>query len=645
MARKRTQVSSKAIFGLFLGVALLVGAFIYAMYAAANADQTAKVTTYIGTVRKPANLIADTLGYYRLMTVSIDGRTVNREFSLVVNPGSNLENKVKNNVGNTVQVTSKKVVDLLDGTRGIEVLTLTPVTASSPSPSASTSPSVSPSPSPSASAAPSASPTVSACRMPIDIVYTVDTSKTMTTGTPKNSDITKAIIAQAKTHYTANDRVALVSFGASGATRDLAFSTDYNGLSTKVDALAYGDTNSGNSSLASGVKGASDYIESDTAGAANHRTVVIITDGRSDGMRQAVDTAKNDFNDNNVRYYVLQVLGGDAADSDQLKDLARHSDGKYLRVKSVNQATRDVTTLFEQLTETFDCQLSGVKFQDSNANGMKDEGESGLAGWKIELLKADAQGNFTKVDETTTKTSRVANTEGNRCPRYRTLSGRPSWETKSATILRLDARNDKKVAVVKYTATGSEDTLTISSSVRRRINHADLPAPAILYFYAEDILSGGAMSKTAGCVEFPSDSSDGVGSFSFTHLAAGRYKLREVRGDATWTLTTPTAESDIYTMPVHRTSLVFGNAQLNPLGLTVTLQADKTGVRNGDEVVLTYTVKNPSGTTAKNATITQPLPAGLTETASGAASLTITIGELKAGETVTKTTKVTYREN
>lgn len=79
---------------------------------------------------------------------------------------------------------------------------------------------------------------------------------------------------------------------------------------------------------------------------------------------------------------------------------------------------------------------------------------------------------------------------------------------------------------------------------------------------------------------------------------------------------------------------------INPLNISLTLQASKTQARRRQFLQLTYRYYNPSNQTARNVVIEQPLPGQLE--AENGATVTINIGDLPPGEG-TKTVNVRYK--
>ncbi len=545
-----------------------------------------------------------------------------------------------------------------------------------PTPTATTTPgTATPTPGSSATPAPSPTPTTTACRVNVDVTYVAENSITMNSQPmPLPAGLMKDFVTKMQDGLTTNkDRASLVSY-----TTTAVLQSEYTGtlssVTNKLGSLTYTGYPA---DLAKGVNQASQYVRAHPQ-AGQAKVVVVLTDGRVSNINEAYNVASRDFTDSQIYYYVVNFR----QDVAQLHNLAGVGGGLYSMVTSTTQITPTVNNFMEKFRQDFDCQLSGFKFNDLNGNGARDANESGLGGWKIELLKADGSGTYNKVAEATTfspPASTPSTPTPSVCARPRSVvdaSGRfvSMWRAYEVTYggsitltngfyhiknapqgytladgdgryivypagntpetIMVASGNDQAAAQFRAMANGAKYTITYT-----RANYpADLGLTKVC-LQAGHILGNPPIYSDG---ENPSRTTDQkAGYFAFSNLEAGQYKLREVRQDG-WNITTPTAESTVFTLPLRKADIGFGNRQTNPLGLRVSLRADKTVVQQGQLVQLTYDITNPSTQVASQAVIQQPLPTGVV-TEGGATSITLTIGDIAANATISRNVNVRYQ--
>ncbi len=291
--------------------------------------------------------------------------------------------------------------------------------------------------------------------------------------------------------------------------------------------------------------------------------------------------------------------------------------------------------------------ISGMKFNDVNGNGVKDQGENGLAGWTIKLFALN-DGQY--VSQSQTVTDDAGNYSFNALtPGTYSLSetNQDGWTqtypaapgsytgielTSGIPFVGKDFGNFKlgKISGYKFDNTGSKlDNWQVCLSGGSIDNGVD-----------KDF---GSHCVVTGSGEWP------TGYYEFSGLLAGTYSVKETAQDG-WTAVTPASGeyTGIAVTSQFDKSYDFTNRRIYP-DLTISKTDGLTTANPGQTITYTIVVKNQGEYKADGVVVTDTLPAHLTfVSASPAAAtqvgnaLTWNLGTLAVGasQTITVTAKI-----
>ena len=220
--------------------------------------------------------------------------------------------------------------------------------------------------------------------------------------------------------------------------------------------------------------------------------------------------------------------------------------------------------------------ISGQKFQDNNGDGIQNGGDAGLAGWTIELDK-DANGT---VDATT-----VTGAGG----------------TYSFTGLTAGTYRVREVGQVGWIQTtvnpGDVTVVSGTNSTGNNFGNFQLGAISGLKFQdnnGDGIQNGGDAGLAGWTIELDKDANGTVdattvtgagGTYSFTGLTAGTYRVREV-GQAGWIQTTVNPGDVTVVSGTNSTGNNFGNFQLGAISGQKFQDNNGDGIQNGGDAGL-----------------------------------------------------------
>ncbi len=217
--------------------------------------------------------------------------------------------------------------------------------------------------------------------------------------------------------------------------------------------------------------------------------------------------------------------------------------------------------------------IAGTKFEDSNGNGVRDDGEPGVAGWTIDLLDpadtsiilrqvtTDSDGNFTF--RSLPPGTYLIREEVQ--PGWRQMTPDPAAITLGAT---------QNVAGVTF---GNFKLITVSGLKYNDLNgngtrDSGDPGLAGWTFQLTNLGDNSVVSATT----------DASGAFAFTGVGPGTYRLREVPQPG-WGPTTPNPADIVATSGKDVTGVEFGNFNQVVLTGTVFIDRNGNGVRDAGE--------------------------------------------------------------
>lgn len=181
--------------------------------------------------------------------------------------------------------------------------------------------------------------------------------------------------------------------------------------------------------------------------------------------------------------------------------------------------------------------ISGMKFEDKNGNSMKDVGDSGLSGWTISLtgatnasVQTDVSGNYS-FNNLLPGTYQVCET----------LQSGWAQTSPGSGYTCPDGKGYEVVLSAGQTSTGNDfgNFKLVSISGKK---FEDLDGDGASMETGEPYLGGWAIrlyKDGTPWVLIGEQATDGTGSYSFTGLTAGTYKICEVLSD-NWTQSFPT---------------------------------------------------------------------------------------------------------
>jgi uncharacterized repeat protein (TIGR01451 family) len=208
--------------------------------------------------------------------------------------------------------------------------------------------------------------------------------------------------------------------------------------------------------------------------------------------------------------------------------------------------------------------ISGLKFNDLNANGSRDAGEPGLANWKIQL-----------------------------------------WTT--CDIAKADFNNDGNVTLsdaVLFTTPYLSGHLNADIHIDSGVNPIDFQCMNALV---------NLMPSDGTWVVIAEQTTDANGNYIFTGLTPGDYRVSEVM-QAGWSQTLPGTPNYFYATNVASNQSVvaldFGNAT-DP-GLSISKTDNQTTATPGQVLTYQVAVTNSGASTATNVKVTDTLPSFIT---------------------------------
>jgi protocatechuate 3,4-dioxygenase beta subunit len=220
--------------------------------------------------------------------------------------------------------------------------------------------------------------------------------------------------------------------------------------------------------------------------------------------------------------------------------------------------------------------ISGLKFQDSNGDGVQNSSESGLAGWTIQLDK-DANGT---VDATTVTGA----------------GGAYSFTNLTAGTYRI--REVGQIGWIQTTVNPGDVTVVSgTNSTGNNFGNFQLGAINGLKFQdnnGDGILNGSDTGLAGWTIQLDKDANGTVdattvtgpgGVYSFAGLTAGTYRIREV-GQAGWIQTTVNPVDVVIVSGAFSTGNNFGNFQLGAISGLKFQDNDGDGIQNGSDAGL-----------------------------------------------------------
>ncbi|MBN1322464.1 MAG: hypothetical protein JW986_00480 [Methanotrichaceae archaeon] len=208
---------------------------------------------------------------------------------------------------------------------------------------------------------------------------------------------------------------------------------------------------------------------------------------------------------------------------------------------------RDANVESKDFGNAGDLSITGLKFYDLNANGIRDEGEPGIPGEAVELILDG------RVIATTATDSQGVYTFANLAPATYSISDPPGeglvLTTSSTVTVTLTS------SVVVNQNFGLAGTYKISGTKYNDANNNKAKDGR-----EEGIASWGMVldGTTSGGVHLTTTAYTGAaGSYTFQNIAPGRYKVSELSREG-WTPTTPT-ERDVNIVSSDVNGIDFGN--------------------------------------------------------------------------------------
>lgn len=256
-------------------------------------------------------------------------------------------------------------------------------------------------------------PPLSCGNVPTDIMLIIDRSGSMT-GTNKLLEAKLAakkfvdVIAQ-----DTRNRIGLVSFSTK-ETLDIGLTNNYAQVKTKIDLLAANGWTCHECAVA---KANQEIATNGRPGI--KKVVVMLTDGQANyviGGTQKSDIAvaeakalaaiTNGFNVSKTAVFTIGFgdegkVGNDGYNGELLRKFAALTGGKYYY-----PAPGELDSVYQEISQLIGKGLlGGFVYNDINGNGIYDQGEAKLSGWKIDLVSGtvnktvltDASGYFTLI--------------------------------------------------------------------------------------------------------------------------------------------------------------------------------------------------------------------------------------------------------
>ncbi|MDD4447837.1 MAG: SdrD B-like domain-containing protein, partial [Methanothrix sp.] len=243
--------------------------------------------------------------------------------------------------------------------------------------------------------------------------------------------------------------------------------------------------------------------------------------------------------------------------------------------------------------------FSGVKFEDSNGNGAKDAGETGISGWTIKLKQGT-----TEIASIQTGTGGAYSFNGLAPGSYTVEEVAQSGWTRS------------------YPATPGTHTITLASGVAgpTDINFGNWRTTGFSGMKFEDLngngardadepgLEGWTIKLMSGGTEIASTQTDADGAYSFTDIAPGSYTVEEA-SQAGWAQTYPASPGthtiNLVSGVAGPTNINFGNARATGFSGMKFEDLNGNGVKDlGEPGLEGWTIKLMSGVTEISSTQT-----------------------------------------
>lgn len=246
---------------------------------------------------------------------------------------------------------------------------------------------------------------------PADIVLVIDKSGSMndrlgSSGTKlSNAKIAAKNFVDILSQNT-NNRVSLVTYENTGSVNS-SLTNNFSSVKTQIDGISANNY----TCTECGVKKANQEIA--TNGRANMKKVVILL---TDGIANYVEGNSREVSASTAEQKALAaVTAGNTAsgtvfytiglgtdiNTSFLTQIATSTSGKYYASPTTDQ----LNSIYQQISQLLGKgSVSGVVFNDTNANGVKDSGEAILTGWTLQLYQgtsttpqtftSDSSGNF-----------------------------------------------------------------------------------------------------------------------------------------------------------------------------------------------------------------------------------------------------------
>ena len=228
---------------------------------------------------------------------------------------------------------------------------------------------------------------------PSDVMLLIDKSTSM-----NSADGTSTKIANAKTaaksfvdilSQNPQNTAGLASFSSTG-TLDSPLTTNYSSVKTAVDAIVA----SGSTCINCGINKANQVFAAGQNGQKN--VAILLSDGNGNRIegsssnvsatvanQAALDAARSGHTASGTIFYTIG-LGSDVS-ATFLQQIASETGGKYYLSPTSDQLTAIYTEISQIIAKS---SISGSVFNDTNGNGILDQGEQKLSGWTVQLSSA-----------------------------------------------------------------------------------------------------------------------------------------------------------------------------------------------------------------------------------------------------------------